>query len=104
MKFKHTVDDNTAHSACSIKAAPAVVKLRWDHVDLSQYYTETGLLLQSLLPSLNNSEDSLSCSPDGAPVYVEQIYDKIANIFRNSTDNFIPKHKAIFSNFGGTRN
>ena len=38
-----------------------------------QYYIETGSLLQSLLPSLNDAEDNLSCSPDDAPVYVEQI-------------------------------
>ena len=72
------------------------VELRWDHADLSQYYTETGSLLQSLLPSLNNAEDNLSCSPDGAQVYVEQIHDKIVNILRNSANSFIPKHKANF--------
>ena len=91
-----TVDDNTDHNADSIKAAPAVVQLRWDHADLSQYYTETGSLLQSLLLSLNDAEDNLSCSPDGAPVYVEQIYDKFVHILRNSADSFIPKHKANF--------
>ena len=85
-----TVDENTDHNTDSIKAAPAVVKLRWDHADLSQYYTETGSLLQSLLPSLNDAEDNTSCSPDGASVYVEQIYDKIVNIHRNSADSFIP--------------
>ena len=36
-----TVDDNIDHNADSIKAAPVVVKLSWDHADLSQYYTET---------------------------------------------------------------
>ena len=71
MQFKQTVDDNTDHNADSIKDAPAVVKLRWDHADLSQYYTETGSLLQSLLSILNDAEDNLSFSPDGAPVYVE---------------------------------
>ena len=91
--------NNIDHNADSIKAAPAVVKLRWDHADLSQYYTETGPLLQSLLPNLNDAEDNLSCSPDGAPDYVEQIYDKIVNILRNSADSFIPKHKANFYKF-----
>ena len=90
---------NTDHNAHSIKAAPAVVKLRLDHTDLSQYYTATGSLLQSLLPSLNDAEDNLSCSTDGAPGYVEQIYDKIINILRNSADSFIPKHKANFYKF-----
>ena len=66
--LKSTFDDSTDHNADSIKAAPAVVKLRWDHADLSQYYTETGSLLQSLLPSLNDAEDNLSCPPDGALV------------------------------------
>ena len=47
-------------------------------------------------PSLNDAEDNLSCSPDGAPAYVEQIYDKIVNILRNSADSFIPKNKANF--------
>ena len=42
-----------------------------------KYYTDIGSLLQSLLPSLNDAEDNLSCSPDGAPGYVEQIYDKL---------------------------
>ena len=94
-----TFDANTDHNADFIKAAPAVVKLRWDHADLLQYYTQTGSLLQSLLPRLNDAEDNLRCSPNGASLYVEHMYGSIVNILRISADSFIPEHKANFCKF-----
>ena len=72
LRYLPTITD---HNADYIRLAPAVAKRRWDHADLSQYYTNIGWLLQSLLLRLNDGEDNLSCLPDGTPVYVVQMYD-----------------------------
>ena len=63
------IDDNVNNDMCS-----TITRRRWDHANLSAYYSKMGVGLQCILTDIVSYEESscLNISPEGA---VEYIFD-----------------------------
>jgi exonuclease III len=71
----------------------AITHLRWDHAPVGLYYENTRLHLEPVLASLNLLLDETHDLYDSVTIsFVDQVYDKVIDILRESANLFIPKH------------
>ena len=72
------IGDNVNNDMC-----PTVTHLRWDHANLSEYYSQTEICLQCILADIVSFEENnfLCISPEGAVEYT------LVNDFINKTYN-----------------
>jgi len=72
-----------------------VMQLRWDHANLEMYRHLTGLHLQSVLSDLMDLESL----PAIAPIAVDQLYARVVDILRCSSDSVVPSCRKNFLKF-----
>ena len=90
--FKGNANDYDCFSADELH----IVRYRWDHVDLSNYYSATGELLQELLPTFNDVSNTPFESLDGVSKAVNSIYDQVVNILQTCADRLNQKRRTNF--------
>jgi len=71
-----------------------IIQLRWDHADLSLYYSITGVNLQPVLDDIIQLE--LSCSL--TPAIIDDIYSQVLDILHLASDTAVPKRTKNFYN------
>jgi len=90
---------NVCNRPNSSRQAADVAHLRWDHAPLEHYYEHTRLLLEPILESINNLLENCDIESEAAVRNVDQIYNNVVDVLRESANLFIPKHKKSFFKF-----
>ena len=81
------IADNVNNDMC-----PIVTHLRWDHANLSEYYSQTGICLQCILADIVSFEvNNFLC--------INKTYNDVINVLCSCANNFIPARKQSFYKF-----
>ena len=82
------------------------VQLRWDHADLLPYYNYTRLNMEPILSRINGiaslfNENNITLT--NCISNTDEIHDDIITVMSTGAKLYVPHHRKIFINFGGTK-
>jgi len=94
-----SVANNATNDKNNTAAKP--IRYRWDHADLSSYYSYTGHRLQAVLDRLDNVVSQFNNHDESIDYHasIDGIYSDVVNVLCTGAETFVPQHKISFYKF-----